>query len=126
MVCPPFIPLKVWILPWFILGLLASGVVHGQSVDTVRGVVLEEDLKGELRPLPNAHVYWMGTDQGMTTGPLGTFALGTTATTRALVIRYLGLEPDTIYITDFKPLRVVMKPFNQLGLVEISEERAST
>jgi len=57
MVCPPFIPLKVWILPWFILGLLASGVVHGQSVDTVRGVVLEEDLKGELRPLPNAHVY---------------------------------------------------------------------
>ena len=124
--CPPFTPLKVWILPWFILGLLASGVVHGQSVDTVRGVVLEEDLKGELRPLTNAHVYWMGTDQGVTTGSLGTFALGTIAITRALVIRYLGLEPDTLYITDFKPLRVIMKPFNQLGLVEISEERAST
>ena len=103
--CPPFIPLKVGVFWWFILMPLASGVVHGQSVDTVRGVVLEEDLKGELRPLTNAHVYWMGTDQGVTTGSLGTFALGTIAITRALVLRYLGLEPDTLYITDFKPLR---------------------
>ncbi len=111
---------------WTLLGLFTVNLSVAQSTDTVIGVVMEEDSKGVLTPLVGAHVFWMGTDLGTTTGSLGTFSLLTAAETRRLVIRYLGLRPDTLYITDFKPYRVIMKPFHQLGMVEISEERAST
>ncbi|MFM8317788.1 MAG: TonB-dependent receptor plug domain-containing protein [Bacteroidota bacterium] len=114
----------LWLV--FLFGLFAGTTALAQSTDTLRGVVMEEDSKGELKPLADAHVYWMGTDFGTTTGALGTFTLAATPQTRRLVLRYLGLRPDTLYIQDYKPVRVIMKPYHQLGMVEISEERAST
>ena len=117
-------PLIRWL--WIILWVFTTDLTTGQTTDTVRGVVMEEDSKGELKPLSDAHVYWMGTELGTTTGILGSFTLVATPQTRGLVIRYLGLQPDTLYINDYKPIRIIMKPFNQLGMVEISEERAST
>jgi len=114
----------LWLV--FLFGLFAGTTALAQSTDTLRGVVMEEDSKGELKPLADAHVYWMGTDFGTITGALGTFTLAATPQTRRLVLRYLGLPPDTLYIQDYKPVRVIMKPYHQLGMVEISEERAST
>ncbi len=114
----------LWLIILF--GLLTGPMTLAQSTDTLRGVVMEEDSRGELKPLPDAHVYWMGTDHGTITGVLGTFTLAANTQTRGLVLRYLGLRPDTLYIQDYKPVRVIMKPYHQLGTVEISEERAST
>ena len=114
----------LWLI---ILSVLLTGrMTLAQSTDTLRGVVMEEDSRGELKPLADAHVYWMGTDHGTITGALGTFTLAASPQTRGLVLRYLGLRPDTLYIQDYKPVRVIMKPYHQLGTVEISEERAST
>ena len=114
----------LWLV--FLFGMLAGPMALAQSTDTLRGVVMEEDSKGGLKPLADAHVYWMGTDFGTITGALGTFTLAATPQTRGLVLRYLGLRPDTLYVQDYKPVRVIMKPYHQLGMVEISEERAST
>nr|MBM3932208.1 carboxypeptidase-like regulatory domain-containing protein [Sphingomonadales bacterium] len=99
----------LWLV--FLFGLLAGPKALAQSSDTLRGVVMEEDSKGELKPLADAHVYWMGTDFGTITGALGTFTLAATPQTRRLVLRYLGLPPDTLYIQDYKPVRVIMKPY---------------
>ncbi|MFM7031364.1 MAG: hypothetical protein ACKOX4_02470, partial [Bacteroidota bacterium] len=54
----------LWLV--FLFGLFAGTTALAQSTDTLRGVVMEEDSKGELKPLADDHVYWMGTDFGTT------------------------------------------------------------
>jgi hypothetical protein len=94
--------------------------------DTLRGVVFEEDAQGRLVPLVQAHVYWQSTSVGTVTGPMGAFAIPTVPQTKRLVVRYLGLAPDTLFIRDSKALRVILKPSTGLAMVEVSEERASS
>ena len=94
--------------------------------DTLRGVVFEEDAQGRLVPLVQAHVYWQSTSVGTATGPMGSFAIPTVPQTKRLVVRYLGLAPDTLFIRDSKALRVILKPASGLAMVEVSEERASS
>jgi len=90
--------------------------VHAQSwaqpvgvVDTLRGVVVEQDAQGRFQPLPMAHVYWLGTQRGTTTNAQGAFTLSAHPETRQLVIRYTGYEPDTLFIRDYRPVQVVLR-----------------
>ena len=107
--------------------------VHAQSwaqpvgvVDTLRGVVVEQDAQGRFQPLPMAHVYWLGTQRGTTTNAQGAFTLSAHPETRQLVIRYTGYEPDTLFIRDYRPVQVVLRTQERFGLVEVTEQRATS
>jgi hypothetical protein len=99
-----------------------SGVV----LDTLRGVVVEQDAQGRFQPLPMAHVYWMGTQRGTTTNGQGLFALPAHPETRQLVVRYTGYAPDTLFIRDYRHIQVVLRTQERFGLVEVTEQRATS
>ncbi|HOY96758.1 MAG TPA: carboxypeptidase-like regulatory domain-containing protein, partial [Catalimonadaceae bacterium] len=90
---------KETILGLFFSCLLTVSFSFGQSLKTVRGVVLEESSKGQFSPLLGASVFWSGTTDGVSTDSTGSFSIPfptDSVNGRRLVVRYLGYESDTL------------------------------
>ena len=54
---------------------------ESQSMHTeklLKGVVLQDNTSGKLEPLPNASIYWLGTNSGVVSDSLGVSAIART------------------------------------------------
>ena len=92
----------------------------------IQGLVVEADTKGEFNPLPNASVYWLGTNTGVLTDSAGVFKIKHTGFNSRLVINYIGYQSDTITISDLNTLKIIMASNRQLKEVTVTNrQRAS-
>jgi outer membrane receptor for ferrienterochelin and colicin/copper chaperone CopZ len=101
---------------------------HGEegAPAVVRGVVLEEDNKGNFKPLEGATAMWLGTTKGVATNAEGVFTLPYEPGQEKLVISYAGRKADTLQVDDHGQVKVVMASGKELKEVRVTSGRAST
>ncbi len=78
------------------------------SVELVKGIVLEETKKGHFNPLANASVIWHGTNNGVLTDSAGSFSIKRVNDNDKLVVSYTGYDADTIQVTDNNELKIIL------------------
>lgn len=93
----------------------------------IKGIVLEEDKKGKLLPLPGAVIRDLNTNQLSATDSLGTFKI-TCSLPAHIRISYTGFEPDTLTITSAEEIKVILKNASHTHLqqVVVTSKRFST
>ena len=84
-----------------------SRAVQNDSI--LKGVVVEENDKGDLLPLIGANLYWAGTTIGTTTDKNGNFELVDDHKNHKLVISYVGYDTDTVEIKEHGKMTIVLK-----------------
>lgn len=85
---------------------------------TLTGVVLEEDAKGRFNPIPFATVSNLHSQESGVTDSSGVFTIQTEIPAQ-LLISYVGLEPDTIPITNSHDLTIILKNAESGKLKEV-------
>lgn len=93
------------------------------SKDFIQGVVLEENSKGGLAPLRNASIYWLGTGNGVITDSSGVFNIRHDGVINRLVISFTGYGSDTISVSSFNDLKIVLASKKQLKEVVVSARK---
>jgi len=108
------------------IGMLFPVFAFGQIRKEVKGIVLEETLKGSFTPLFGASIYWLNSLSGTTTDSSGFFSidfpLQDSVQKARLVIRYLGFESDTIETFNSDKLRVILASQQGKKLKEVTVE----
>ena len=73
----------------------------------ISGYVFERDTKGNLKPLPGAHVFCVTNQNGSVADQNGFFLINTTQPFPQLIsASFVGYESDTIEVMKAKPIRV--------------------
>ena len=92
----------------------------------VKGVVMEENKKGNFVPLTGATVQWLGTTTAVATDSSGVFSIRSVKDINQLVISYVGYKPDTIVVNNAGEMKVVMATGKQLNEVTVTSRMRST
>ncbi|HIA11009.1 MAG TPA: TonB-dependent receptor [Flavobacteriales bacterium] len=114
--------------PGFIITVLVF-VLSQQMLlaqDVMKGVVVEEDKKGNLRPLIGANVYWEGTTKGASTDTNGVFRVDYKPEYRNLIISYIGYQTDTVLIEHPQMLSIILKSSAMLNEVKVVYKKKTT
>lgn len=94
--------------------------------EKITGVV-SENQSGELKPLPGANIFWLGTQRGTSAGDDGSFSLDKTTVSNKLVVSMMGYRADTLVITTQKHLDIVLQTeAHKLKDVEVVGKTGST
>src|SRR5215831_13017298 len=93
------------------------------KANTVTGVVLESDHKGNFHPLAGASVVWLGNGKGVMTDENGIFKISTDSTIQRLVISYSGYESDTIAVHPKEDLRIILASGKHLQEVKVTAKQ---
>ncbi|HZW64147.1 MAG TPA: carboxypeptidase-like regulatory domain-containing protein, partial [Hanamia sp.] len=89
------------------------------SANSVSGVVLSEDSKGNLSPLEGASIYWSGSHDGTVSDKSGFFTIQRGADKAKLVVSYVGFQTDSTEITGEGHLQIVLASSGQLKGITI-------
>lgn len=95
---------------------------HGQQI---KGMVLEEDNKGNFKPLQNASIFWLGTSNGVQTDKNGIFSIKPDVMSHRLVVSFAGYKADTISVISNDELKIVLASKNELKEVVVASRRRS-
>lgn len=93
----------------------------------IKGFVFERDTRGDLRPLPGAHVFFIKDQQGgAITDVSGSFVLVTKKQfPHSIAASFVGYNPDTIYLNKARNIQFVLEP-ETLNEVELVDRKKST
>ena len=94
--------------------------------NSVRGVVLSEDNKGNIVPLVGASVFWTGSNAGVTSDMHGVFSIPKNGLDSKLVISYAGFQSDSVAIKSNTPLQVILAPDGVLAGVTVKGKSRTT
>lgn len=95
-------------------------------LNMVMGVVMEEDNKGNLKPLKGASIVLGGTDKGVASQDNGYFTLAVHGEQAVLTVSYVGFEPRSIEVRPGDHLNVVLNISKPLeGIRIVSTRKAS-
>ena len=92
----------------------------------IKGVVIEDDKKGNFKALPFASVVWLGSNRGSYSDSSGVFTVRQPEGHDRLIVSYTGYRSDTITIGRENELRIVMATEKQLKEVIVSARRRAT
>ena len=96
----------IWLWPVFFL-VMKTGFTQDISV---KGVVMEETLDGQLKPLEFVNVVWLTSNKSTTTDSTGYFFIARGAEDGdKLIFQYLGFDQDTVTVNGGQYLSVVFK-----------------
>jgi outer membrane receptor for ferrienterochelin and colicin len=93
---------------------------------TIKGVVLEADNKGNFLPLQGASVIWLGTKHGTITDSSGVFKLLPHIDEQRLIVSYTGYRSDTITVQKSGELKIILASNQQLNEVQVTARQRST
>ncbi|MBL0146449.1 MAG: TonB-dependent receptor [Chitinophagaceae bacterium] len=96
------------------------------SASLIKGVVLEDDYKGNFKPLVKASIVWLGTNQGTFTDSIGFFSIKMNGLNNKLLVSYTGYQPDTLNVTEPSELKIVLASNKQLKEITIVSKQRST
>ncbi|MBD1433863.1 TonB-dependent receptor [Sphingobacterium sp. DN00404] len=90
----------------------------------VRGVVVQENNRGDLTPIAGVNVHWLGdqSTQKQSNGE-GVFELLHKKESRHLVVSYVGMQSDTIEVKNLHEILVIHAKDNVLGEVVVSRRQ---
>lgn len=114
---------KLIITSFFLMSLSSF---QAQTNKSARGVVLEEDQKGNLTPIVGAVVFWLNTEINSTTNASGVFKIPYHENSNQLVISYTGFRADTIDVKRNDSLKVILKGISTLKTFEVTGKQANT
>ena len=104
----------------------AGGEMASSPSTPVMGVVLEEDNKGNLKPLRGASVVTVQGGKGVATGDNGYFTLNASEEGDSLLITYVGFAPQVVAVHPGDHLNVVLNLARPLeGIRVVSTKRAT-
>jgi len=106
--------------------IISSDSTKKTATHLIKGIVLEDDIKGEFKPLANATVYWLGANKGVITDSLGIFEIKQDGMSSRLIVSYIGLQADTITVTDIHELKVVLASKKQLREITVFSRQHTT
>jgi outer membrane receptor protein involved in Fe transport len=101
----------------------------GDSEHEIKGFVFERDARGDLQPLPGAHVYCIKDQQGAVTDVSGAFVLYThNEFPHPITASFVGYEPDTINLKKVRNIQFVLEPttLNEVELVDRKKSSAKS
>jgi len=84
---------------------MQCSIAFAQSVQTARGVVLDEDN----RPLSGVRVTELGAENSTSTNEKGEFSLRLRSKSNQIEVSYMGKETQLVRITNNLPVQIVMK-----------------
>jgi outer membrane receptor for ferrienterochelin and colicins len=96
------------------------------AAHVIKGVILENDKKGDFKPLQGASVVWLGTNDGVVTDSNGVFQIKHEGNSSRLVVSYTGYESDTITVTDMQELKIILASGKGLAEVRVTAKQRST
>lgn len=106
--------------------LLLSSIASSVLAQSLVGVVMEETKDGMFRPIPYADVFWLDTQTGTVTDSIGKFELPLIEGKNRLVVSSVSYQSDTVEITQFDKLTIVLKPYHLLNTVDVVYESRGT
>ncbi|PDH49129.1 MAG: hypothetical protein CND86_00765 [Bacteroidetes bacterium MED-G21] len=95
----------------------------------ISGYVFERDTKGNLKPLPGAHVYSVTNQNGSVTDQKGFFLIYTDHPfPQSISASFVGYESDTIEVKKAKAIEFVLSPstLNEVKLIERKKTNAKS
>jgi outer membrane cobalamin receptor/copper chaperone CopZ len=98
----------------------------GITAMQVTGIVLEEDAKGNFRPLPGASVVWTGTTHGVLADSTGVFRITAHEGIQQLVVSFAGYRSDTLLVHPSEEVKVILASGKQLNEVKVSARQRSS
>lgn len=90
------------------------------------GVIMEEDEKGNLKPLKGANVLVDKTSLGVSTGDNGFFTVDVPGESTGLTISYVGFEPKKVTVKAGEHLSIVLNLSKPLEGIKVVSMRKST
>ena len=96
------------------------------SQNVVKGIVLEEDNKGNFKPLEGASAVWLNTGHGVVTDKGGLFSITPHEGSNRLIVSYAGYRADTISVTNPGELKIVLASQKQLKEVTVISKQRNT
>lgn len=94
--------------------------------ESVVGVVMEEDEKGNFKPLPGASILIDGSLMGVTTNTNGFFVINTDKELSILNISYAGFQSKNIEVKHGQHLSIVLNAARELKEVKIVAGRKAS
>lgn len=91
--------------------------------NSIMGIVLQEDNKGNFSPLEGASIVWLENGVGTTTNSEGVFTLPKNG--ERLVVSYTGFQSDTLTVNGSEHLQIVLSDGKQLKAVTVTSRRAA-
>ena len=95
-----------------------TSITNGEA-QTINGIVLSEDNKGNFFPLEGASIIWSGSNVGTVTNKDGVFKIAEDNRHSKLIVSYAGFQPDSLDVTDSHPLQVVLASNGQLTAIKV-------
>jgi outer membrane receptor for ferrienterochelin and colicins len=83
-------------------------------------------LEAENQPLIGASVYWLGTNDGVTSDENGRFEIAKSQQSSALVVSYIGFQTDTVTVKPGYDLDIILSGSVTLNEVEVRYRRKTT
>jgi len=97
-----------------------------QSQTTIKGMAMIKNSQGQTEGLPDATIYWLGTDVGTTTNDKGWFTINYKPEYTKLVFSFVGYRTDTITINEPKEIHHFMQEVNELDEVLVKSKKQKT
>lgn len=92
----------------------------------IHGVINELSMDGNTSPVIGATVNWLGTSEGTVTDDQGFFTLEKIEGIDEIVIRYVGVEPETVKMEDQQIVNIMIKPNFILDEISIKHKKKTT
>ncbi|RYZ56354.1 MAG: TonB-dependent receptor, partial [Chitinophagaceae bacterium] len=86
----------------------------------VKGSVSSHDGSGQPKPLQGASVVWLGSGEGTATDSTGRFQLKRSGGQEYLVISFVGLQTDTIRVSNATEIAAVLSSGKDLKAIRVS------
>ncbi len=96
-----------------------------QNSANIKGIVLEEDVKGKFKALSHASVFWLGTNDGVLTDSTGVFSIKQDGTNSRLVVSYAGYQSDTLEVKTIGEVKIILASKKQLKEVTVTSRQRS-
>ena len=113
----------------YIMMMLCIFTQHHLSfaqTNSLRGVVLETNSKGNISPIQGVLVHWLHTSIGTSTDSAGVFLIPISSQNKHLVVNATGYKSDTILVAEDKFIKVILINKSKLNEVTITYERGAT
>ncbi len=99
-------------------------MAFSQANEEITGVVKATE-KNQLVELVGANVYWADTQVGTVTNYNGEFVIERQNGNKQLVVSYIGYRPDTLVISNTRPLEIVLQS-DELDEVLVAGKKAGS
>ena len=89
------------------------------------GVIVEEDDKGNFKPLNGATILLNGSNKGIATGDNGFFSLTIDQATATITVSYVGFQPKNIDVKPGDHLNIILNTSKPLEGIKVVSTRKS-